>query len=110
MADNQKVSSGLIFIGFISLACGIGGGIAEMILGLHEKYRLASVFKIDAKKWGPEWLQALGNFFETVANAIGNLMIVIRESPLWLGLTVLGLAFILIGYGISPKKPKSEEK
>ena len=95
-AKSTTLAKVLKLIGFIAIVCGIGGGIIEMVLGLHQDIHQAKGLKLTGKLW-PEWLQIIGWFIEIVTEAIINLIKVLTESPLWLSLIVIGIILCLMG-------------
>lgn len=102
LPKNKAVGEGLLIIGFIALASGIGGAIFEMVMGYHEKIQKMKMFSIGHFERGAEWFKAVAQFIETCVNSLSKLIIVLKGSPLWLALTVIGTILIILGAAFMP--------
>jgi uncharacterized membrane protein len=110
MFNYKSVAEGLISIGFVSLVFGIGGAIAEVLQGgLHRNLRLDATFEAWGIKEAPVWLQATLNFAQSAIEALIDLIVVIRTSPLWLGLTIIGIILIFLGSYLMPDQKETKK-
>jgi len=101
-SKSEPLGNTLIVFGCMSLAVGILSGISKSILEVWNEIENRKPLGIKEPSPPPEWLQAIESLIRTVAESVINLLIALRESPVWLVLIFIGIALILVGLWVKP--------